>query len=937
MRATAEALNSPPSTTNAPFVIKPTVSKLSIDFITHPLRLATISPTDQPTTLSSSYPTTSSAFAATVHLQAFDDSAASTCSQTVATAADGYIDVFLHARKAVDDTLAAWVAAAQTQSDPALVATGSAAVVALWRQYAALEMELRQFKQATKVFERAVSCPVAGCSTVLWLQYADFCVQRKKFSNARKIFVRALQTLPERELTTVWARFYGFVCTHVDNKLSLAMLQHQVMPDKYPQPGSTPLAAPVAAVSATSGPVAATFASMTTVAPVVAAPSPTVSTTIPSTLQPQQVQAGPAPSGGAGAVSLVDPVVAFVDKTGELNPNPTPTPSPLAVESVDRAVGAVKRPSDPRLAGDAKRAKQAVEVPNAASTNASGAEPTAFFSHIPQTLPFIPSCPHLLFDCVADGEAQKQIDNELLERLSDVLGVSAVFQGVRDLRDNQRTRDREMLYRWQELVGMQMKEGSELFARHVALEMQHGFSDPRGLIALKTQHLEQRREFSNRCQMSQQQFIEICAMDRGNALKAQQISLENMKIPEMVVTTDSEVIRLQENQRSSAEANAASKKGQQAGPASSAAPSRLPLRQRRDSQDSSTSSHSTARSSSGGGGFRSSGSGNGRQDPRGSRNWGSNGNNRRRDRDPRGGRGRSNKWDIQGPQSGPPAAAAAPPQQHSRYDYPGQQAAPRPQEQQQMPMYDRGQQRMQAPPQQQPRQFQQQQPYGAPNAPPYDQYGGRQGPMPEQQQPSGAYFSGPQDGPRHRGDGDRFVGQGGPSRGGPTGGGWPQQQQQPFPQQQPQQPMRQRPGPPTAGDDFRPSYDPSLSRYGAGPGAVPGAGGQDGPTPYGNANARRGGMPTDTPYYQEPPQQQVPFRQQQQPPQQQQRRDNYPAYSYDQYGPPQSEFQQRGGDESAVANLFEHIGGVTFKSISKLADSYELDDEEVVDGHHVES
>lgn len=330
------------------------------------------------------------------------------------------------------------------------------------------------------------------------------------------------------------------MCTHVDNKLSLAMLQHQVMPDKFPQPGTTPAPMPVAAVSAPSAAVTAPAA------PVVAASTPVAATpnTIPSTLQPQQPCAA---STGPGVVSLVDPVVAFIDKTGEVNPAPTPTPSPLAVESVGRAVdrvGAVKRPSDPRLAGDAKRVKQDVAVPDATAAPAA-AEPTAYFSHIPQTLPFIPSCPHLLFDSVADGEAQKQIGNELLERLSDVLGDSAVFEGVRDLCDNQRTRDREMLYRWQELVGMQMKEGSELFARHVALEMQHGFSDPRGLIALKTQHLEQRREFSSRCQMSQQQFIEICAMDRANALKAQQISLENMKIPEMLVTTDSEVVSLQ--------------------------------------------------------------------------------------------------------------------------------------------------------------------------------------------------------------------------------------------------------------------------------------------------------------------------------------------------------------------------------------------------------
>ncbi|GMF43235.1 unnamed protein product [Phytophthora fragariaefolia] len=735
-------------------------------------------------------------------------------------------------------------------------------------------MELRQFKQATKVFERAAACPVAGASAALWLQYADFCVQRRKFSNARKVFVRALQALPDAEHAQLWARFYGFVCTHVDNKLSLAMLQHQVMPDRFPLPGAAPTAP-----------------------------------AIPATLQPRG-QGTPAP----GTVALVDPVVAFVDKTGEAQP--TPTPSPLAVESVGRAgdrPGAGKRgPSDPRLAGDAKRAKQsAAQADAAAPTAAAASDPTAYFSHIPQTLPFIPSCPHLLFDSVGDGEDQKQIGNELLERLSDVLGDSAVFEGVRDLRDNQRTRDREVLYRWQELVGMQMKEGSELFARHVALEMQHGFSDPRGLITLKTQHMEQRREFSSRCQMSQQQFIEICAMDRANALKAQQISLENMKIPEMSVTTDSEVISLQraivglileaeklwreENQRSNAEAVDASTKGSQA---SSSQPSRTPLRQRRDSQDSTTSSHSTTRSSSGGGGgFRGSGNGHGRQDPRGSRNWGSNGNNRRRgDRDPRGGRGRSNKWDIQPPQAGPPGAAAAgPSQQHSRYDYTGPQAAPRSQEQQQMPMYDRGPQRMQAPPQQQqPRQFQQPPPYGAPNAPPYDEYGGRQGPLPEQQgyapPPSGAYFSGPQDGPRHRGDGDRFVGQGGPTRGGPAGA-WSQQQQQTFPPQQ--QPMRQRSGPPAAGEDFRPPYDPSLSRYGAGTGPVPGGRDGPGPAPYGNANPRRGGMPADAPYYQEPPQQQAPYRQQQQQ-QQPPRRDNYPVYPYDQYGPPQGEFQQRG-------------------------------------------
>ncbi|CAH0476946.1 unnamed protein product [Peronospora belbahrii] len=762
------------------------------------------------------------------------------------------------ARKSVDDILANWVAAVEEQSDPKSAARGSIAIVALWRQYAALEMELRQFKQATKVFEKAVNCRVAGSSTALWLQYADFCVQRKKFSNARKIFVRALHTLPEREQTAVWARFYGFVCTHVDNKLSLAMLQHQVMPDKYPQPGTTPATIPIAAL-----PVSSTSATVS-VAPVAASTSLSASsdalTTIPSTLQPQQPQPAHVTSSENNAVSLVDPVVAFIDKTGEVSSTPTPMPSPLAVESVgctvDRGDAEKRGPPDPPLAGDAKRAKQDVAVldPTVTATASTG-EPVAYFMHIPMTLPFTPSCPQLLFDSMADGETQKQIENELLERLSDVLGDSAVFESVRGLHDNQRTRDREMLYRWQELIGMQMKEGSELFARHVALEMQHGFSDPRGLIALKTQHLEQRREFSSRCLMSQQQFIEICSMDRASALKVQQTSLESMKIPEVSVTTDPESINLQR------------------------AIVGLILEAEKLWPDLRCGKDETAKTLLpqvtllhevlvGGGGFRS--SGNGRQDLRGSRNWGGNGNNRRRDRDPRGGRGRSNKWDIQPPQSGPPVAAA-PPQQRSHYDYSVQHGAPNAQEQQQMPLYDRGPQRMQVPlQQQQPHQFQPQQPYGAPNAPLYDKYGGQQqGSMPEQQgysQPSGAYFSGPQDGPCRPRDGDCFVGQEGSSRDGPASGGWPQQQQHPFHQP----PMRQHSGPSADGEDFRPPFDPSLSRYGAGTG--PGA-----------ASVVNLPLHQQSPYHHQLPQQQ-PLR-----------HNTYSAYPHDQYGPPQGEFQQHGG------------------------------------------
>lgn len=303
----------------------------------------------------------------------------------------------------------------------------------------------------------------------------------------------------------MWQRFHEFAVAHIDPTISLDALKSQVMLIQVAPPSTgnpTPTASPSNAVAT-------------------AKPMPTAVTT---------------PAAPETMVT-VDPALAFVDKTGQ----PTPT-------AIKRENGAIDTLTEPPTA--AKRAKHEETPASATATSPKSVAgplpaPSKYFLHIPQTLPFIPECPNLLFDTLSEGERQQNLPNDLLERLSEVLGDSAVFKGVRDMFDSQRQHDREMLYRWQDVVGMQMKEGSELFARHTEAELQQGFADARGLIELKTAHLEQRREFVSRCQMSQQQFIEICAMDRTNTLRAQQASLENMKIPEMSVTMDSGHIQKQ--------------------------------------------------------------------------------------------------------------------------------------------------------------------------------------------------------------------------------------------------------------------------------------------------------------------------------------------------------------------------------------------------------
>lgn len=467
------------------------------------------------------------------------------------------------ARKSVDDTIARWVSAVlqqQASSDKALYARGMELVTEIWRQYAALEIELRQFKQATKVFESAVSCPVASSSKDLWLQYAAFCIERKKFSNARKIFVRGLQAIKEQDQDALWTSFHAFVVAHIEPTMSLSTLKAQVL---APENGgaksaaSTPPAASIAAAAAVPQPsnVIPSVPPQVQVEPQ-QAPAPIVQPQDDNAPKDAAFSASDAHSAKSASaveptkpvpeaakpeepVVAIDPALAFVDKTGETEP-------PIQVEEVSKKRG-IDYLSGPE---HSKRPKQ-----NDPRTNQTRSKleigDTLYFRHIPTVLPLIPECPHLLFDAVCEGESQMEIGNELLERLSDVLRDSAVFQGVKDLCDNQRQRDRETLYRWQDLVGMQMKEGSELFARHIDVELKRA-SDPRELITLKAQHLEQRREFITRCQMSQQQFIEISGMDRVNALKAQQISLENMKIPEMTVTADPGVIAMQVSTHASA-------------------------------------------------------------------------------------------------------------------------------------------------------------------------------------------------------------------------------------------------------------------------------------------------------------------------------------------------------------------------------------------------
>ncbi|ETV74104.1 hypothetical protein H257_11070 [Aphanomyces astaci] len=293
--------------------------------------------------------------------------------------------------------------------------------IALYMQFADLEIELRQFKQATKVLEQAVV--THPLSPVLWKRYVGFCLERQKHSNAKKLVVRAIELLPEPSHGELW----GLLEQNEHTQGDVGALKAQVA----------------------AGPVSA--------AVVVAPPSTTTST--------------------LASIPTNTPVEATV----------APTISPPEQKA------------------------------------------TEYFTKLPETLPITPECPHLLFDPLdTSGPLPPNISYHLEDfKLSD-----AVFREVLRLHDAQRQKEVDTLYRWQDLIAMQMKEGSELHRRHVTPDT----------AVVDSEHLIQRHEFTLRAASSQSQFIEITAMDRNNQLSAQQSALAALRVPLMAVSKDPSVV-----------------------------------------------------------------------------------------------------------------------------------------------------------------------------------------------------------------------------------------------------------------------------------------------------------------------------------------------------------------------------------------------------------
>ena len=102
-------------------------------------------------------------------------------------------------------------------------------IVKLWIAYCTMEISLRQFKQAVKIFEDAISDPVASRSALIYLAYVDYCKTRGKLANAQKVYIKGLSSsLAQDEADKLWESFLPFIRSQGSPSLSMSQLYEAV-------------------------------------------------------------------------------------------------------------------------------------------------------------------------------------------------------------------------------------------------------------------------------------------------------------------------------------------------------------------------------------------------------------------------------------------------------------------------------------------------------------------------------------------------------------------------------------------------------------------------------------------------------------------------------------------------------------------------------------
>lgn len=102
-------------------------------------------------------------------------------------------------------------------------------LIHLWQCYASFEANLKQFKKAVDIYEKAVADPIVGKSSKTYRLFAEYYVARGKTANAQKVYIDSLASdLPQQETNWLWCLLFHLITSTSGVNTSLSQLKEEL-------------------------------------------------------------------------------------------------------------------------------------------------------------------------------------------------------------------------------------------------------------------------------------------------------------------------------------------------------------------------------------------------------------------------------------------------------------------------------------------------------------------------------------------------------------------------------------------------------------------------------------------------------------------------------------------------------------------------------------
>lgn len=128
----------------------------------------------------------------------------------------------------------------------------------LWIDYAEMEIDQKQYKKASQVFDKAIEDPIAKSSSSIYLRYSSFCEVINKLGHAKSVLVRGLcSQLAQADADLLWAALLSVAKKSGSPSLTMKLLYDAIVLEKSAESVTKPSEAALESSASDSGSLSA--------------------------------------------------------------------------------------------------------------------------------------------------------------------------------------------------------------------------------------------------------------------------------------------------------------------------------------------------------------------------------------------------------------------------------------------------------------------------------------------------------------------------------------------------------------------------------------------------------------------------------------------------------------------------------------------------------